>query len=161
MKLEFHKVASNLPVWAGTPLIIFQVPLDLQLSFFLKLFYAKKKFKDILTGSFSSIIYWLKQRKSQMNPNLCSPKEPKVQVCSWSLSQFLVFPGLKTWAWNPTRNSVLLKFPTFQFLGYSYSQSMVKRTMQTVILLVFLCSKERWEIKKHVRYLIFEFLVFL
>ena len=159
MNREFHKVVSSLPVWAGTPLIILQVPLDLQLSFFLKLFYAKKKFKDILTGSFRSIIYWFKQRKSQMNPNLCSPKEPKVQVCSWSLSESLVFPGLKTWAWNSTGNSVLLECLTFQFWGYS--QSMVKRTMQTVILLVFLCRKERWEIKKHVRYLIFEFLVFL
>lgn len=107
------------------PQIIFQVTLDLQLSFFLKLFYAKEKFKGILKGSFRSIIYWLTKRKSQMNPNLCSSKEPKVQVCSWSLSESPVFPGLHTWAWSPVGNSVLLGFLTFQLLDYSrtYSQT--------------------------------------
>lgn len=54
---------------------------------------------------------------------------------------------------------MLQGFLTFQLLGYS--QSTVKSTMQMVILLAFLCSKERWEMKKQVKYLVFDFSVFL
>lgn len=54
---------------------------------------------------------------------------------------------------------MLQGFLTFQLLGYS--RSTVKSTMQMVILLAFLCSKERWEMKKQVKYLVFDFSVFL
>lgn len=54
---------------------------------------------------------------------------------------------------------MLQGFLTFQLLGYS--QSTVKSTMQMVILLAFLCSKERWEMKKQVKYLVFDVSVFL
>ena len=54
---------------------------------------------------------------------------------------------------------MLQGFLTFQLLGYS--QSTVKSTMQMVILLAFLCSKERSEMKKRVKYLVFDVSVFL
>ena len=134
------------------------MPLDRQLSFFLKLFYARKKFKDILKISFRSISHWLKQRKSQMNPNLGSSEEFKFQLCSWRVSESLVAYrfGLEI---SQGFLPMLQGFLTFQLLGYS--RSTVKSTMQMVILLAFLCSKERWEMKKQVKYLVFDFSVFL